>query len=486
MLVGSASFAAYRYGMLYFAVSHGVDPSDISRLLENKARLNAALSDLTNLNGSDLARGFWVTYTDADGNSHVFRYDPDALARATLTEADIAALRDAIGGGSVSRIDVMHDVAEKDLPPTLQFHNALYASGRGGSTSLEMQSALQKKVDEKKATSDDLFKLSYIAELAGNYAQRDALNTLNCAQFQTRCKNTIKISLKGRVVDAHGGVQGATVTIVSRPDIASTVTDETGAYTLSIYVKEMEKVRIRAGKRNYSEGFTDSVILVQGGSVRRVNDIMLETPLTIVTIDGNKKSVTGEGNVFHPDGSVTIHTERSTYEIPAKSIVDANGVPYTAGPIEVYLYEFTKGNPPESLLQVDTFDQVIGYAGNLMKSFGMPYIQFFSQKDGKELDVISSNPMVLTYTIADMDALRNNSDHIYRPLTDADMALLVSSSQKGGYPVDRAFLIHNQLLAFPAFWVFDRKRGVWDNVGISVLNTDGTIRTVFYTVKDAQ
>jgi hypothetical protein len=83
-----------------------------------------------------------------------------------------------------------------------------------------------------------------------------------------------------------------------------------------------------------------------------------------------------------------------------------------------------------------------------------------------------------------MEALRTNEDQIYEPLTEADMQLLVAASLGEPYRIDREFLINNQLLRFPAFWVFDRRRGVWDNVGVSVLDTEGTIRSVFYTVRD--
>jgi hypothetical protein len=379
----------------------------------------------------------------------------------------------------------MRAVPAADLPPVLQFHNTVYAAGHdGASTTLQLQSVLDAKIAAKTATSDDLLEASYLAELAGDYTRRDRLNAQNCTQFKVRCADTLPITLKGNVRDAHGGVAGATVTVISRPDVPVVRTASDGSYQVKLLVKPMEKLRVRAGKRNYSEGFTDIVVLTQAAHIYRAEDIMLETPINIVTIDYAGKTVTGDGDVFHEDGSVTIRTSNSTYEIPADAIVGKDGKPYRAGPIDVYLYEFTKGNPPTSLIQLDTFDQVIGYAGNLMKSFGMPYIQFFAQKDGAELDVLKSNPMVLTYRIADMDALRTNHDHIYRPLTDADMATLVETSSYGGYPVDREFLIHTQLLAFPAFWVFDRHRGVWDNVGVSVLDIQGTIRTIFYTVRD--
>ena len=64
------------------------------------------------------------------------------------------------------------------------------------------------------------------------------------------------------------------------------------------------------------------------------------------------------------------------------------------------------------------------------------------------------------------------------------MELLVEASRGQPYHIDREFLINNQLLRFPAFWVFDRRRGVWDNIGVSVLDTQGTIRTIFYTIRD--
>jgi hypothetical protein len=247
----------------------------------------------------------------------------------------------------------------------------------------------------------------------------------------------------------------------------------------------MEKIRIRATKRNFSDGFAEVAILTSAGArkIYAVDDIHLETPITIVTVDYAHRTVTGEHNMFNPDGTVTIKTPRSTYQIPPGAIVGKDGVPYSSGPIDVYLYEFDKGRPPGSLMQLDTFDQVIGYAGNLMKTFGMPYIQFFTT-DGVELEVRKSKPMVLTYHIANMQELRTNSDHIYQPLTESDMQFLVDASRGEPYRIDRQFLIKTNMLRFPAFWVFDRKRGIWDNIGVSVLNAQGTIQSLFYTVRD--
>lgn len=179
-----------------------------------------------------------------------------------------------------------------------------------------------------------------------------------------------------------------------------------------------------------------------------------------------------------------VRTGQSTYEIPGNAIVHRSGARYK-GEVDVYLYEFSQGNIPDSLMQVDTFDDVRGFAGDLMKTFGMPFIQFFTP-DGEELHVLSNNPMVLTYKIANMSELRRNTLAIYSPLTNEDMKFLVDVSSKNpeAYPIDREFLISNQLLRFPAFWVYDRRAGVWNSVGISVLDTSGTIKSEFYTIKN--
>ena len=152
--------------------------------------------------------------------------------------------------------------------------------------------------------------------------------------------------------------------------------------------------------------------------------------------------------------------------------------------VDVYLYEFTRDTVPDSLIEVDTFDQIMGYAGDLMKTFGMPYIQFFDTETDEELYVFSSSPMTITHQIYHMDLLYKNVDELYGPLTEDDMIFLVDKTEElGGYPIDRQFLINNELLKFPAWWCFDQDRGIWDNIGIKVLDKNGLIEAQFYTIK---
>lgn len=458
-----------------------------AKIAASESRIRDALSKVHGLSQTLINGGFWYSYRDADGNDGVYYFDLRGAAISDLDDAELAALAQHLGSSSVLGPRAISQVAESSLPPELQFHNELYRSTLGGTSTLSIGRTLAARVASDSATSDDLFELSYLSELNGDYAERDALNERNCSEFKVRCADPIQLTLKGIVRDASGaGVQGASVEIVSRPEVKAVLTDQKGEFSIQTGAKEMEKMRVHAHKRNYSDGYIDYVVLAGTPAKKAVtlDPIQLQSPINIVTIDYSKRTVTGIGNVFNQDGSVKIVTSQSTYGIPARAIVHLDGSAYTGDTVDVYLYEFTKGNPPENLLAVDTFDQVIGYAGDLMKSFGMPYIQFFAP-GGEELHVLSKNPMQLTYRIPDMQALYDNTDKIYRALTPADMQRLVDASKGRPLAIDREWLIDNQMLVFPAFWVFDRKRGVWDNVGQSVLDTQGTIQTVFYTIRDA-
>lgn len=461
---------------------------EAARIAANEAHIRDVLGGVHGLTQTLINGGFWYSYRDRDGNESVFYFDLRSAATAGLSDEQLRKLADSLGSSSVLGPRAVSNVEDPSLPPELRFHNALYSSTLNAAPStLSVQRSLTEKVASKGATSEDLFELSYLSELNGDYAARDALNERNCEEFKARCSDPIQLTLKGTVVDGAGApIQGASVEIVSRPSLDPVTTGPDGTFTIKTGAKEMEKFRVHAHKRNFSDGYADYMVLVGTPAKKTVtlDSIQLESPINVVTIDFSKKTVTGIGNSFASDGTVTIVTSQSTYRIPAGAIVHQDGSAYRGSTVDVYLYEFSKGNPPQNLLAVDTFDQVIGYAGDLMKSFGMPYIQFFTP-GGEELHVLSSKPMRLRYRIPNMQELYDNHDQIYRALTPADMEKLVAASQGKDLPIDREWLIQNQMLVFPAFWVFDRGRGVWDNVGISVLDTQGTIETVFYTIRDA-
>jgi hypothetical protein len=65
-----------------------------------------------------------------------------------------------------------------------------------------------------------------------------------------------------------------------------------------------------------------------------------------------------------------------------------------------------------------------------MKTFGMPYIQFFDADTDKELFIYSSNPMILQNQIYHMKELYENYDQIYTEVTLEDMEYLYNYSQE--------------------------------------------------------
>ena len=453
-------------------------------ILANRARTSNALES-AGVSSLQASRGFWYTYTDQYGNQSVFYFDPDKWAlQQGLTDAQIADLIQALASSTVVDREAMRDVPESDLPPELQFNNALYTrSTAEGFT--ETLSAFEKKYTDESATSDELWKLSYMYELRGEYAKRDAVNKENCTKYKARCASSIAINVRGTVVDLEKRpISGARVSVLSKPDVKPVVTDEKGTYTFKVSVRSMEKLRVSAVKRNFSEGVVSALVVNAGIRDYAMEPIVLGSPISIVTIDTLRRTVTDSADEAREDGSFVIRARSSAYVIPPRAIVRADGTPYK-GAVDVYLYEFTRDTVPESLVTIDTFDQVIGYAGNLMLSFGMPYIQFFTP-EGEELHVLKSNPMILTYRLAGMTELQENADNLPAgPLTELDLRTLVNASAgESGFPITYGFLAMNKLLTFPPFWVFDRKKGVWENVGMRVLDMQGTIQAPFYTINN--
>lgn len=452
---------------------------------KNKARFFGALS-AAKIPQQYLVQGFWYEYVGPNGESELIFIDSETSAYISFTDEQLAEITKQLTTGRTVERAAMRHVPEAEMPKEMQFHNAVYTSISGGEPTIDMRQRLEARVQDKTYTSDDLQRLAYLYELAGEYTARDVYIAKNCAEFKKQCPDDAHIvTIKGHVSDLTGiPVQEARVEVLGETETHTTHTDEKGNYTLTTRVMLPEKVRIKATKRNFSEGVVSVMAVSSDKKAYEAPQIALASPITIVTIDTEKGTVTGSRSMVRSDGSFELKTDHSTYNIPRGAIVGADGKPYR-GVADVYLYEFSQGSIPDGLMQVDTFDAVRGYAGDLMKTFGMPYIQFFTP-DGTELQVLRSNPMTLTYQIVNMEELRTNKLGIYGDLTDADMRALVKASQENpnGYPIDRQFLIDHQLLRFPAFWVFDRKAGVWNNVGVNVLTTDGLMRTEFYTIKD--
>src|SRR3989344_2279300 len=482
-----AGYFLYDGYVRYLAFNAAIieDAKQAAAVAQQRERINATLA-AEGIDPLQIARGFWYTYKDQGGGESIDYFDlARGACRTDLTEADIQMLAALVKSAARTDRDAMQIVSEKDLPIELRFHNNLYNNKTPGQFK-ETEDALVQMYRDGTANANQLWGLSYLYELRGNYAARDAVNAESCKKFKSRCEDKVQVKLAGRVVDIEGRpIQGATVSVLGRSDSSAT-TDSAGKFSMQLRVKAMEKVRLSAVKRNFSNGVA-SVIVVSGERAKySVGDIILGSPITIITIDTEKHTVTDPGSAANPDGSFTLRADLSTYEIPPRAIVRADGSSYQ-GAVDVYIYEFTRETVPQNLVTLDTFDQVIGYAGNLMKSYGMPYIQFFSQS-GEELDVYKSKPMLLTYKVPGMQAMFDNIDDLPSgPVTPADMRKLVSASEGDpNFPITADFLARNAIYSYPPFWVLDRSGGVWENIGIRVLDVEGTIQTPFYTINDVR
>lgn len=443
-----------------------------------KRRVTDALGDV--INERDIRRGFWFEFMSSSGEAELVFVSVEDLAGQNLSKDELGQVVTDLGNGRIIDADNAARLAEEELSQDLQFHNGVYASLSGGKSTKDILETLEMQAEPSSA---DLSSLAYLYELEGDYEARDAVYKEITETCDT-CRRQLTVVIKGTVVDLNGEpVQGATIDVLGI-DEATIRTDVTGSYKTIVPTFVPGKLRVSALKRNFSDGVVSVNTVSENKTVYEADPIVIAGAVSIVTIDTEAKTVSGSNNEVRSDGTFVVQTDNSVYEIPSNAIAHKNGSMYQ-GEVDVYLYEFSQGNIPDGLIQVDTFDDVRGFAGDLMKTFGMPFIQFFSP-EGEELHVLSSNPMVLTYKIVNMQELRDNTLAIYGPLTDSDMQLLVntSSNSSNAYPIDRQFLIENGLLKFPAFWVYDRRGGVWNSVGISVLDTAGTIKSEFYTIKN--
>lgn len=484
LALGYGGYYAYSQ---YLEISAGITADQLrtQQIQQTNAALTAALSG-AGVDPLQISRGFWYTYRDAAGNESVAYFDINQMSLQDLTKDQIAAIAAQIASSTVVDRTLMREVPESELPSNLQFHNELYQTPvQAPGTFQNKQAQLEKLFESGQATADQLWQLSYMYELQGDYGKRDAVNAADCKLYKARCAGTIAITLSGTVIDGRGEpIQGASVSVLSHPEVRAATTDVSGTYAIKLSVLPMEKVRVSAQKRNYSNGVASAIVLDGGKSAYRLDPITIATPISIVTLDTQKRTVTDPRDRANPDGSFVLYATSSTYEIPPGAIVDATNKPYV-GQLDVYIYEFTRETVPSSLTTLDTFDSVMGYAGNLMQTLGMPYIQFFTPQ-GAELDVLKSKPMLLTYKISGMqDILDNFYKRPEGPLTQAQLqTILDASSGDPGFPITSQFLYDRKISTFPAFWVFDQRRGVWENQGMRLLDSTGTMQAPFYTTDD--
>ncbi len=429
-------------------------------------------------------KDFYFVLPSEHHGQDIIHFDLNSFANSKLDPQDVEAFCNDLRTARIVDKENIMVTPEDELPASLQCHNDLH---HFDGNFLNMKDKLEAGYqDGTIRNKDDLFCLAHIYEITGDYEKKKEIDNLICQKFNERCEGDIEVEANGTVRDGNNQpIQDANIEVLNFPEkriIAQT--DSRGNFKLNFKAKNLDKIRLKAWKRNFSDGIAAFYVLESSSKFYRYKNanFVLNAPISIVTIDNVDRTVTGGNNKVLGNNFI-IKTSRTKYKIPMDAIIDRSGNSFKGG-VDVYLYEFDRDTDTSSILTVDTFDQVMGYAGDIMKTYGMPYIQFFS-KGGQELYIRKDNPMIITYKIPHMEELWKNTDQIYEePLTKEDMEFLVDTSQKGKYPIDRKFLIENQMLRFPAFWAFDQKRGVWDNVGMSVLDTEGMVEIPWYTIRN--
>lgn len=320
--------------------------------------------------------------------------------------------------------------------------------------------------------------LAYLYDFRGNYEKTEALRKEMCTEFPSSCIRLLPATIKWTVLDdAKKPIIGAKVEILNNGDTA--LTDVNGNFELKSKLYPLSQVRFRATKWGYSDGFRGVEVNIDDSRVTaflNTQNFILHTPEK--TADAKSAEIEGEYYIFR--------SSQTTYRVPTKWLHYMDGSSYESWDFKVTMFEFNKSTNMANFMTNDTFSPVYGYVGNIMKTFGMPYIQFFDPS-WKELYIYKSNPMIIKNQIYEMNALWTNQDKIYTELKSEDMKLLVEKSKElWWFPIDFDFLTKNNLLRWPAWWCLDRKKWVWENIGSRVLDEKGLVELPFYSINDQE
>ncbi|MDD2870660.1 MAG: carboxypeptidase-like regulatory domain-containing protein [Candidatus Gracilibacteria bacterium] len=420
----------------------------------------------------------YTTLTSFDFKYDKYIFEDETNKNLAILDIYGAYKNNSIYGGADSNSDrkVSFD-NDMDHPMTSQLTYLLDVNLDKDKNVFTMISSLESSQDLGR---DNMEFLSYLYEFSGDYEKAKIEREKICEVFNGECSKNINITINGQVLDSEGKVLANTKVELINDKTINTITDNNGNYTLNFNNSDFSHLRLRAFQNGYSDGY-DS-LSVNNLYVDKLNyDINFK-----LTKSDSIISITDDNYLDYKKGKYyVINTDYSKYFVPVDGFYFEDGSNYIGNNFDVYLYLFKKDSNMTSLLDNDTFTPVYGYVGNIMKTFGMPYIQFIDKSTGKELFIKSSNPMILQNQIYHMKELYENYDQIYEALTEEDMKFLVSKSEElGGYPIDFDFLTENKMMRWPVWWSLDRKTGLWESVGSRVLNVDGLVELPFFHILD--
>lgn len=367
---------------------------------------------------------------------------------------------------------------EKDVA-----HEESYILNKVFSDNLNIHDAISELESVENSTVWKTELLSYLYDLKWNYSKANDKRDGLCKQEKSLCEKDKKMTFYGKVVDQNGqGLENIDIELLNDQSISSK-TDKDWNYKLVFEFYPFSHLRLKASAKWFSDWF-------QTISYNTYKDPQWikeeERNFTLRKYDANyiidsktsNHEIEKDGKTFYE-----FKSKQSKYFVPKDGLVNKDLKKWQGKKVWVYLYEFTKWDNVDNLTNVDSFSAVSWYVWNLMKTFGMPYIQFIDLDSGEELFVAKSNPMILQNTIYHMKELYENYDKIYEPITDEDMQFLVDQSLKNEwYPINYKFLIENDMLRWPAWWSLDREKGIWENVGMKVLSVDGLVELPYYSI----
>jgi hypothetical protein len=422
---------------------------------------------------------FYIMHTDSRWTESVLRVDAGfrtELMSATGSRKDMI-IRDIFtayqsGGIMPESTDPQRGgikmLAGSELDTVSQAHNKIVSAN---TTSTGSFYATKKQLESTATTDDNKKSLAYMYEYEGDYAKALALrSTLSGGYTQT-----VTTHIEWKVTDGKTGtpLSGVIVELLNDKK-TNTKTDATGKYTFDISLADSSRYRLRAWDPTHSDGFAAFSTFASGTTQSVTLDFTIHTPDKVMDVTLSRDV---------RDGMIQLDTAQTIYTIPVDGLVFADGTLFHGDQIRGYMYEFTKETNMANYMYNDTFDAVYGYVGNIMKTFGMPYLQIYDT-EGNELHIRKSKPALLHNKIYHMKALYDNYDHIYTAITDEDMAYLVAASKTDptGFPITRAWLIDNHMLKWPSWWCLNRTKWVWEAVGQRVIDPSGVIETQYYTI----
>ncbi len=386
--------------------------------------------------------------------------------------------------------------SNKTTTPEMELHKALHkwSFNDENNNFLKIKLSLEKKLKRSNISIDEMKNLQYIYNLEGEYESAEKLKKNICKSTKNKCKQ-VEVSISGIVKDAHNvPLKGATISVLNLSNKKPAITNEEGYFQLNIKTDYLSKIRIRAVKIGFSDGFESFYIYKPENKKYEKSVMDVEANFTlnqahaiiILDLDNNKielkergivKSVNFKDNEFH------IKTKENTYNIPKNSFINSTKHPFLKGKVEVDLYEFNRDSTyaMENLVLADisSDEGKRMFLGGFLTTFGMPYMQFFSES-GEELFVSKSKPIHMIYQLVEMKQLQDKYNN-ERPITEEDLNELVELSKKSKeYPLSKEYL--NTLpYDFPPWWMLNRKKGMWENVPFKMLNTTGLLETIYYS-----